>query len=132
MDTWTRLIISKNALYMKKLAIAKIIITAVFVFVPLRGVIAQEQNFLNQNRWVEFLKQNVTIPFTVPQGGEKLPTPEEALKKFSPSLQEINKGVQEETGVDFAKFLRWLTKVFTAIFRIITNVLKTFADALGS
>lgn len=117
---------------MRKIIVTKIIIMAVFIAVPLRWAFAQDQNFLNPNRWTELLKQNITIPFEVPQRGEKLPTPEDALKTFSPQLQELNKGVQEETGVDFAKFLRWITKVFTVIFRIITTILETFAGALGS
>lgn len=117
---------------MRKIIVTKIIIVAVFISAPLHVVFAQDQNLLNPNRWTELLKQNITIPFDVPQKDEKLPTPEDALKTFSPQLQELNKGVQEETGIDLAKFLRWITKVFTAIFRIITTILETFASALGS
>ena len=115
---------------MRKTTITKIIIVFV-VFVSARGIRAEETLF-DPNRVLESFKQNITIPFNLPQSGEKLPAPDEALKKFSPQLQEINKGVQEETGVDFAKFLRWITKVFTAIFRIITTILETFAGALES
>ncbi|OGZ98540.1 MAG: hypothetical protein A3C07_01155 [Candidatus Sungbacteria bacterium RIFCSPHIGHO2_02_FULL_47_11] len=105
---------------------------AILLLIPLRGFAAEEKNFFDPNRLLESFKQNITIPFNVPKIEEKLSTPQQTLERFSPQLQEINTGVREEIGIDFAKFVGWISKVFTSIFRIFTTILEAFSGSLGS
>ncbi len=102
------------------------------------GVIDTRKNFastvgelLNPDTWFKALKENITIPISKDQE-VKIPTPEEALKEASPKLQEVNREVREEVGIDFAKFIGWFAKVLKVFFQIIVNVLEQVANALKS
>ncbi len=86
---------------------------------------------LNPDKWFEILKENITIPISKDQE-VKIPNPEEALKESSPKLQEINKGVKEEVGIDFAKFFGWIAKVLKAFFQVIINLLEALSKAFGA
>lgn len=86
---------------------------------------------LNPDAWFKALKENITIPISKDQE-VKIPTPEEALKEASPQLQEVNRGVKEEIGIDFAKFIGWFAKVLKVFFQIIVNLLEQVSEALKS
>lgn len=86
---------------------------------------------LNPDAWFKALKENITIPISKDQE-VKIPTPEEALKEASPQLQEVNRGVKEEVGIDFAKFIGWFAKVLKVFFQIIVNLLEQVSEALKS
>lgn len=86
---------------------------------------------LNPDTWFKALKENITIPISKDQE-VKIPTPEEALKEASPQLQEVNKGVREEVGIDFAKFIGWFAKVLKVFFQIIVSLLEQVSNALKS
>lgn len=86
---------------------------------------------LNPDTWFKALKENITIPISKDQE-VKIPTPEEALKEASPQLQEVNKGVREEVGIDFAKFIGWFAKVLKVFFQIIVDLLEQVSNALKS
>lgn len=102
------------------------------------GVVEERKEFaatvgelLNPDTWFKALKENITIPISKDQE-VKIPTPEEALKEASPQLQEVNKGVREEVGIDFAKFIGWFAKVLKVFFQIIVNLLEQVSQALKS
>ncbi len=88
-------------------------------------------DLLNPDKWFEALKKNITIPISKDRE-IKLLTPEETLQEVSPRLQEINTGVQEETGVDLAKFIKWFAEVLKVFFQILVNILEQVSEALGS
>lgn len=99
---------------------------------------AAATELLNPDRWFEMLKRNITIPlpnFSADKSkkGEevKIPTPEEALKEASPQLQEVSRGVREETGIDLAKFIGWSAKVLKVFFQVIINLLEQVSKAMG-
>lgn len=76
-----------------------------------------------------FLKQVPNVPGIE---GIELPTPEEALKRVSPKLKEINVNVHEETGVDFAKFLGWLARVLRSFASVFIGLLETVSESLNT
>ena len=41
---------------------------------------------------------------------------ENSIKEKTPDLERVNRGVEEETGINFIKFFGWLKKIFSAIF----------------
>ncbi len=88
-------------------------------------------DLLNPDTWFKALKENITIPISKDQQ-VKVPTPEQALKDASPKLQEVNKGVKDETGIDFAKFIGWFARVLKVFFQIIVNLLEQVSESLKS
>ncbi len=86
--------------------------------------------FLDPNRWFDALKQNITIPLGKDQE-ISLPTPEKALGDASPKLQEVNREVREETGIDFAKFIGWTAKILGAFFNFVVELLERVSGALA-
>ncbi len=93
-------------------------------------------DILNPDKLFEALKKNITIPISPPnqegQAGEdiKLPTPKETLKEASPKLQEVNKDIKNETGIDFAKFIAWFAKVLKVFFLTVIDLLETVSMSL--
>lgn len=87
-------------------------------------------DFLNPDSWFDAVKKNITIPLSKNQE-VKIPSPQEALKGISPQLQEINKGVKEEAGVDLAKLIGWLARALKVFFQIIVNLLEAVANSFG-
>src|SRR3989344_8969504 len=83
-------------------------------------------DFLNPDKWFEILKRNITIPISK-EKIVNIPTPEEAIRQSSPQLQEIGRGVREETGIDLAKFIGWIAKILKLFFQIIVNILEAVA-----
>ena len=61
----------------------------------------------------------------------EIPKPEEALKDASPKLQEVNKNVKEETGIDLGKFISWMVKVLKLFFRFVVDILEAVANSLN-
>jgi hypothetical protein len=92
-------------------------------------------DILNPDKLFEALKKNITIP-TSPalektEGDSiTLPTPKEALKDASPKLQEVNKDIKDETGIDFAKFIAWFARVLKVFFLTVVDLLETVSGAL--
>lgn len=98
-----------------------------------RAGIASE--ILNPDKLFESLKKNITIPaapILEKAAGETsaLPSPEKAIKDASPKLQEVNKDVKEETGVDFAKLIGWFARVLKVFFLTVVNLLETVSQAM--
>lgn len=95
------------------------------------GIVA---DLLNPDKLFESLKKNITIPAAPvsEKTGDSitLPTPKEALKDASPKLQEVNKDIKDETGVDFAKFTAWFAKVLKVFFLTVVDLLETVSKAL--
>ncbi len=86
---------------------------------------------INPDRWFDTLKQNITIPVSG-QENLNIPIPQEALKSASPKLAEINKEIQEEVGIDFAKFFGWLAKILKIFFQFIISLIESLSKALGT
>ncbi|QQG45287.1 MAG: hypothetical protein HYW89_04810 [Candidatus Sungiibacteriota bacterium] len=91
---------------------------------------ATVNELLDPNKWFELFKKNITIPIS-PNEQIEIPTPEEALKKSSPQLKEVSRGVKEETGIDLAKFIGWSAKVLKVFFQVIVDLLEQVSKALG-
>lgn len=92
--------------------------------------IISTSNILNPSKWFEVIKRNITIP--IPKGKIiNIPTPEEALKGAAPQLLEINRGVEEETGIDIAKFIGWMAKVLKIFFQFIIDILKAVSGSFS-
>ena len=90
---------------------------------------------LNPDKLFEALKKNITIPTTpvlekVEGESVVIPSPEKALKEASPKLQEVNKDIKEETGVDFAKLIGWFASVLKVFFLTVVNLLETVSQAM--
>lgn len=96
-----------------------------------KGFATTVGDLLNPDTWFKALKENITIPISKDQE-VKVPTPEQALKEASPKLQEVNKGVKEQTGVDLAKFIGWSAGVLKVFFQVIVNMLEQVSNALKS
>lgn len=92
------------------------------------------RDLLNPDSWFRALKQNITIPISEDQLIKPitLPKPEETLQEVSPTLQQVNKDVREETGIDFAKFIGWFAGVLKVLFQIIVNILEAVSKAMKS
>lgn len=92
------------------------------------------RDLLNPDSWFRALKQNITIPASKDQLIKPitLPKPEETLQEISPTLQQVNKDVREETGIDFAKFIGWFSGVLKVLFQIIVNILEVTSKAMKS
>lgn len=126
--------------FQDKKLLAAYLFAVVLALAPLAslGVADTGKNFaatvgelLNPDTWFKALKQNITIPLSKDQE-VKIPTPEEALKEASPKLQEVNKEIREEVGIDFAKFIGWFARVLKVFFQIIVDLLEQVSDALKS
>ncbi len=113
-------------------------IFAFFAFVilvlPLSQVYAgtlssKTSSVLDPDTWFNAVKKNITVPVSTSSSID-VPSPEKALKDVSPKLKEINEGVREEIGVDFAKLIGWFAKVLGVVFQIVVNVLQAVAGAL--
>lgn len=87
-------------------------------------------DFINPDKWFDILKRNITIPISK-ENIVSIPTPEEALKQSSPQLREIGRGVQEETGIDLAKFIGWMAKTLKLFFQIVINLLENVARSFS-
>lgn len=92
-------------------------------------------DLLNPDKLFDALKKNITIPIPAFEEGEKgqdvqVPTAKETLEKVSPELQEVNKGIREETGVDFAKFISWSAKILKLFFQTVVDLLETVSKAM--
>lgn len=94
-----------------------------------KEVAATVQQLLDPDEWFRIFKQNITIPLA-PDQEVIIPTPEETLRQSAPQLQELNRGVKEETGVDLAKFIGWSAKVFKVFFQVIVDLLENVSKAL--
>lgn len=131
-----------NALSMQKLVfcITTLLLAAVCLFpAPARGVVTLDEfatatgNLLNPDKLFETLKKNITV--SLPTSTEKqikVPSPEEALKEASPKLQEINRGVKEEVGIDFSKLIGWFAKILKVITQIVIDLLEKLSGILKS
>ena len=87
-------------------------------------------DILNPDKLFEVLKKNVTIPLPENKEGITLPNPDQALKDASPKLQEVNKDIQQETGVDFSKLISWFAKVLKLFFLTIVDILDKVSNSL--
>lgn len=104
------------------------------VFVPLSSARAQV-NFLNPDKLFEALKKNITIPIPSATSSVEeieVPSPGQALEKASPKLQEVNRDVREETGIDLAKFIGWFAKILKVFFLTIVDLLEKVSGSLRS
>lgn len=108
-------------------------------FVEAQGRVDKEfagiaADILNPDKLFEALKKNITIPAAPisEKIGDKtdLPNPKETLKEASPKLQEVNKDVKEETGVDFAKLIGWFAKVLKVFFLTVVDLLETVSTSM--
>lgn len=86
-------------------------------------------DLLNPGNLFDILKRNITIPINTEQNIEIL-TPEQALEKSSPQLQEVNKDVKTETGIDLAKFISWFAGMLKLVFQIVVDLLDNVAKSL--
>lgn len=86
-------------------------------------------DLLNPDKLFNALKQNITVPISSDQKVE-VPTPEQALKDASPKLQEVNRDVKEETGIDLAKFIGWFAKILRVFFQTVIDILEAVSGAL--
>lgn len=86
-------------------------------------------DLLNPDNLFDILKRNITIPINTEQKIEIL-TPEQALEKSSPQLQEVNQDVKAETGIDLAKFISWFAGMLKLVFQIIVDLLDNVSKAL--
>lgn len=108
------------------------ILTLFVVFTPLPPAEAQV-NFLNPDKLFEALKKNITLPIpsaTSTADKIEVPSPGQALEKASPKLQEVNRSVREETGIDLAKFIGWFAKMLKVFFLTIVDILEKVSSAL--
>lgn len=85
---------------------------------------------LNPDTLFKTLKENITIPLPTVDKKIEVPTPEKALKDASPKLQEVNRDVKEETGIDLAKFIGWFAKILKLFFQVIVDLLEQVASAM--
>lgn len=99
-------------------------------FAAVPGAAAETSSLLNPDKLFEAIKKNITIPLPAGQKVE-IPKPEDALKNASPKLQEVNKDVKEETGIDLGKFISWMAKVLKLFFRFVVDILEAVANALS-
>lgn len=112
-----------------------LLLVAIATTVPCIGFAAEPQyagalaDILNPDKLFDSLKRNITIPVG-PDEKIEIPTPEQALQQSSPKLQEVNKDVKTETGIDLAKFISWFAKVLKLFFQIIVDLLDNVAKAL--
>jgi hypothetical protein len=86
-------------------------------------------DLLNPSKLFDVLKRNITIPISTDQSVQ-IPTPEQALEQSSPQLQEVNKDVKEETGIDLAKFIGWFAGMLKLLFQIIVDLLDNVSKSL--
>ncbi len=110
------------------------IVALLAVFVPLSSAGAQV-NFLNPDKLFEALKRNITIPIpssTSSVENIEVPSPGQTLEKASPKLREVNRDIQEETGIDFAKFIGWFAKILKVFFLTIVDLLEKVSESLRS
>jgi len=92
----------------------------------------QTASLLNPDELFKALRENITVPLT-PDTTITLPTPQQSLKdaeKLKPKIDEINKEVQEESGVDLKKFTSFIAKITITIFKVIISVLEDFVTFL--
>ena len=92
----------------------------------------QTASLLNPDELFKALRENITVPLT-PDTTITLPTPQQSLKdaeKLKPKIDEINKEVQEESGVDLKKFTSFIAKITITIFKVIISVLEDFVAFL--
>ena len=88
----------------------------------------QTASLLNPDELFKALRENITVPLT-PSTTFTLPTPQQSLKdaeQFKPKIDEINKEVQKESGVDLKKFTTFIAKITITIFKVIISVLEDF------
>ena len=110
------------------------IVALLAVFVPLSSAGAQV-NFLNPDKLFEAVKRNITIPIpssTSSVENIEVPSPGQTLEKASPKLREVNRDIQEETGIDFAKFIGWFAKILKVFFLTIVDLLEKVSESLRS
>jgi len=95
------------------------------------GFASTAGEILNPDKWFEVFKKSITFPITK-DTEIKVPTPKEALEGASSTLRDINKDIQNEVGIDFAKFFGWFAKVLKIFFQIIVDLLEQVSNALKS
>lgn len=100
-------------------------------FAAAPGAATETGSLLNPDKLFEAIKKNITIPLPTGQQKVEIPKPEDALKNASPKLQEVNKDVKEETGIDLGKFISWMAKVLKLFFRFVVDILEAVANALN-
>lgn len=49
---------------------------------------------------------------------------ENTIKGKTPDLESVNRGVEEETGINVIKFFGWLKKIFSAIFGGVKEIIS--------
>jgi len=87
-------------------------------------------DILNPDKLFKALKENITITLPTSDKPLEITTPQKALEEASPKLQEVSKDVKDETGIDFAKFLRWTAKILKLFFQTVVDILEMVAKAL--
>ena len=99
------------------------------------GLAVISADILKPEKLFDALKKNITLPIsgaTSTLKNTEIPSPGQTLDKVSPQLQEINRDVREETGIDLSKFLSWFAKILKAFFQIIVALLEKVSQALKS
>lgn len=86
-------------------------------------------DLLNPDYLFRALRSNITIPISTTTQVE-LPTPQQAIEQNAPQLREINRDIQEETGINFAKFVGWFAKILRVFFLFIVDLLETVSHSL--